>query len=279
MPGLPIAGLLSWMWWWRKRRDQRSKRPFLQMPRPPGWSLQSRTEDLMSDFMLNTMMIALLGGIAWAFYVAQGNLLTSLLIAVPGSAIFLYLARKNLLCYANHRLGLLGEQVVGGVLDRLSSPTTHVFHDLEIKQPGRKPWNIDHIVVTTTGVSLIETKARRKQVGESADGQKGHKLVFDGKQLIFPSPMRPDRHGLKQAARNAEWLSAKLSQLNGTPVPVSPALVFPGWFIDRKAKGDVSVLNEKEIESFLGRRGEILSPERLRAICGQLQDLSKVEFG
>ncbi len=91
--------------------------------------------------------------------------------------------------------------------------------------------------------------------------------------------MRPDRHGLEQAERNAEWLSTKLSQLNGVRIPVTPALVFPGWFIDRKKTGNVSVLNEKEIERFLDRRGEVLPPERLRAICGQLRELSKVEFG
>ena len=53
MPGLPIAGLFFWMWRWRTLRDQTSKRPFNQMPRPPGWSLRFRIEDLMSEFVIN----------------------------------------------------------------------------------------------------------------------------------------------------------------------------------------------------------------------------------
>ncbi len=91
--------------------------------------------------------------------------------------------------------------------------------------------------------------------------------------------MRPDRHGIGQAERNAEWLQEKLTTLTGAPITVTPALVLPGWWIDRKAKGTVSVLNEKEIQSFLDRPAEVLSEERFRALCAQLQDMSKVEFG
>lgn len=191
---------------------------------------------------------------------------------------FLYRARKGMIHYANCKLGLMGELVVGGVLDRLSSDSVSVFHDLEVKETGKKPWNIDHIAITPTGVFLFETKARRKMLADSPDGQKGHKVIYDGVHLHFPQPMRPDRFGIEQAERSAEWLSAKLTQLNGTHVPVKPALVLPGWFIETKGKSAVTVLNEKQIPMFLDSRDELIPLDRLRAIHGQLQDMAKVEF-
>lgn len=65
----------------------------------------------------------------------------------------------------NNHLGLLGEQVVGQVLDSLSSDSVRVFHDLQIRDPKRKPRNIDHVVLTPAGVFVIETKTRRKPRG------------------------------------------------------------------------------------------------------------------
>lgn len=279
VPGVPLGVLLFWIWKWVKRRDEVSRRPFKNMPRPPGWSLQSRTEDLMANLITLTTMLLATGVIAWAIFVPRGNWLTGLFFGLAVSGAILHWIRKNLIRYVNCKLGLMGELVVGGVLDRLSSEMIDVFHDLEIKEAGKKLWNIDHVAVTPGGVFLFETKARRKMLAKSPDGQEGHKVIYDGVHLHFPQPMRPDRFGIEQAERNAAWLSAKLTQLNGTPVPVQAALVLPGWFIQAKGKFAVSVLNEKQIGGFLDRRGETIPPDRLRAIRGQLQDMAKVEFG
>ena len=278
VPGIPIAILFFWMWSWQKKRNKHSRRPFKDMPRPPGWSLQNRTEDQMTDLLFNSLMILFCGGIAWATCVPQGRPIFGMVFGLAVTGIFLHRARMNMIRYANCKLGLMGELVVGGVLDRLSSDSISIFHDLDVKETGKKPWNIDHIAVTPAGVFLFETKARRKMIADSPDGQKGHKVIYDGVHLHFPQPMRPDRFGIEQAERNANWLSAKLSQLNGTHVPVKAALVLPGWFIEAKGKSAVSVLNEKQIPTFLDPRGDLLPPDRLRAIRSQLQDMAKVEF-
>lgn len=68
--------------------------------------------------------------------------------------------------------------------DRLSSDSIRVFHDLEVIEPGRKPWNIDHIVLTSAGVFAIETKTRCKPNDTRPRGHAAHKVIFDGQQLL-----------------------------------------------------------------------------------------------
>lgn len=51
--------------------------------------------------------------------------------------------------------GAFGEEVVGGVLDKLRSDDVAVFHD---RRMPRKSSNIDHIVVTRSGIWVVDTK-------------------------------------------------------------------------------------------------------------------------
>lgn len=227
----------------------------------------------MEDFTLNFMAANFTAIIFWwAGANAKGSPAVLFGIGFIACSALMYRAARSIKSYVNHRLGLIGEQVVGQLLDRLSSDTICVFHDMEIKEPGGKPWNIDHVVVTPAGVFAIETKTRRKPRGISPDGQQGHKVIFDGQQLRFPAPMSANRHGLDQAQRNANWLSGKLTALNGCDVPVSPVLVLPGWWVEAKGKGPVSVLNPKGLRSFLNGRTPVLSAERQRAITAQLAE-------
>jgi hypothetical protein len=279
VPGVPAVVLLGWMKWFVHSRDKRSRRPFDEMPRPAGWSLQNRTADLMSDFTVNFMMAIVVAGVFWALS-ANGENSPIMLLGVGfiACSFLLFRATQSIKSYVNHRLGLLGEQVVGQILDQLSSESIRVFHDMEIKEPGGKPWNIDHVVVSPAGVFAIETKTRRKPRGIAPDGQQGHKVIFDGQQLRFPAPMSADRHGLDQTQRNADWLSGKLTALNGCAVPVTPVLVLPGWWVEAKGKGPVSVLNPKGLRSFLGGRAPAFSEKRHRAITAQLEERCRIDL-
>ena len=279
VPGIPAAALSAWMWLHVRNREKRSRRPFDEMPRPAGWSLQNRTNALMEEFTMNFMAAVMIGAVAWA--------LSSSLKSSPalfqglgfiGSSLFFWRSARYIVRFSNHRLGLVGEQIVGQILDRLSSDSIRVFHDLEVREPGRKPWNIDHVVLTPAGVFSIETKCRRKPRGIAPDGQQGHKLIFDGQQLIFPHPMPADRHGLDHAQNNATWLSDKLTALNGAPVPVTPVLVFPGWWVDLKGKGPISVLNHKLLPGFFNGRKSTLSDQQHRAIASQLDERCRIDL-
>lgn len=261
------------------RRDKRSRRPFDEMTRPAGWSLQSRMDDLLGDFTLYFMTAIMAGTAAWALSIARpASAPVFLVTGFVACGILMFKSAKILLRYSNHRLGFLGEQVVGQILDRLSSDSIRVFHDLEVREPGQKPWNIDHVAVTPAGVFAIETKTRRKPRGIAPDGQQGHKVIFDGEQLLFPAPMAADRHGLVQTQRNADWLSGKLTALNACAVPVTPVLVLPGWWVEAKGKGPVTVLNPKGLRSLLNGRSPILAAERQNAITAQLEERCRIDL-
>jgi hypothetical protein len=249
------------------------------MPRPAGWSLQQRTADLMESFTVNLLGGFTVSGVFWAI-AAHGKASPSVMLGIGfiACSVLFYRATRFILSYSNHRLGLLGEQVVGRILDQLSSDSVRVFHDLEVREPGGKPWNIDHVVVTPAAVFAVETKTRRKARGTAPDGQEGHKVIFDGQQLRFPAPMSADRHGLEQAGRNAEWLSGKLTALNGCPIPVIPVLVLPGWWVEATGKGPVTAINPKLLPRFLTGRATTLNPERQRAIAAQLEERCRIDL-
>lgn len=235
-------------------------------------------DDLMTDFTVRFMIGALIGTVAWAFVFAgkfHAGLMTG--FGFIGTSVGLFLASRSLRSYVNHRLGFLGEQVVGEILGRWSSQDVHVFHDLEVREPGKKLWNIDHVVLTRGGVFAIETKTRRKPKSPHGSGQ-GHRLIFDGQLLKFPEPMKPDRHGIDQARRNADWLAEKLTTLNGEKIEVSPVLVFPGWWIERTGKGNVSVVNAKELGSVIGDRKSGLTDRQFRSISKQLEERCRIDL-
>ena len=278
-PGIPTLVFVAWLHWYLARRDQRSRRPFEEMQRPAGWSLQNRMSDLMDHF---TMYF--LGGFTMATVVSvtavsnKESTPVMLGIGLLICSVLFYRAGGYVLRYSNHRLGLLGEQVVGRTLDQLASDAIQVFHDLEVREPGCKPWNIDHVVVTSAGVFAIETKCRRKPRGIAPGGQQGHKVIFDGQQLRFPAPMAADRHGIDQTQRNADWLSSKLTALNGTPIPVTPVLVLPGWWVEATGKGPVSVISHKALPKFLTGRSPTLAADRQRAIAAQLEERCRIDL-
>jgi hypothetical protein len=262
----------------KKKREQQFRRPFDEMQRPAGYSLQIRAADIMDKFTEDLMMCMIGGVVAWAIWLSDKRLIwVALVLGLIFCSIFAFRVKGRIITYWNHRLGLLGEQVVGLILDRCCSDTIRVFHDLEVIEPGKKPWNIDHVVLTSAGVFAIETKTRRKPK-DTGGVQAGHKVIFDGQQLLFPAPMQADRHGLEQAQNNAAWLAGKLTALNGTPIPVSPALVLPGWWVEAKGKGPVTVLNPKGLPSLLKSRPSIFSDKQFRAINAQLEERCRIDL-
>lgn len=279
VPGLPMGALLLWMLATAKKREQQFRRPFDEMPRPAGYSLQIRAADIMDKFT-EDLILCMIGGIfAWAMWLSDKRLIwAALVLGLIFCSILAFRAKGRIITYSNHRLGLLGEQVVGLILDRCCSDSIRVFHDLEVIEPGQKPWNIDHVVLTPAGVFAIETKTRRKPKDTGARGQAGHKVIFDGQQLLFPAPMHADRHGLEQAQNNADWLAEKLTRLNGASVPVSPVLVLPGWWVEAKGKGPVAVFNPKGLPGFLAGRPGIFSDRQFRAINAQLEERCRIDL-
>jgi hypothetical protein len=113
----------------------------------------------------------------------------------------------------------------------------------------------------------VETKTRRKR--NAATGKRDYEVIFDGKSLEFPHG--GDTHGLEQARQQADRLRVLLAKAVGEPVPVTPILTLPGWFVTSRVRADVKVLNPKSIRSVVKGKGPpALKPDLITRVSHQL---------
>ena len=98
--------------------------------------------------------------------------------------------------YRNCRDGMRAEIAVAQQLDRLQAGGCLVLHDL----PAEK-FNIDHVVLGTSAVFMLETKSRQKPGSGKASAQ----VSYDGKGLQFPG--WAETKPLEQARAQARWLA------------------------------------------------------------------------
>jgi hypothetical protein len=151
----------------------------------------------------------------------------------------------------NYEVGWAGERLVAERLTPLARHGYLIFHDCPAENHG----NIDHIVVTPTEVYAIETKTRRKVPSPDPDPPKAE-VIYDGQTLIFPHG--DEGFGLDQARRQARWLSGLLSRHLAEHVSVQPVLGLPGWWVERRGRGDVSVLNPNQLPALICERKPIV---------------------
>jgi hypothetical protein len=163
----------------------------------------------------------------------------------------------------SYRLGYEGEMAVGQELNQLMRDGYYVYHDFPADT-----FNIDHIVVGTSGVFAVETNARSKPT--SKDRRADAKVRYDGRCLQFPNGT--DVHAIEQAKRQAEWLSKWLRRAVGEAVRVRPVVALPGWFVKRVASGGISVINPKNFRSIAKPKdGNILTEQMVSRIVHQLE--------
>lgn len=202
--------------------------------------------------------------VAWA--------LLGVAVIVTGLCLFLSGRRflRGMLRYRNDNLGLYGERIVGEALQPLYREGYEIFHDIPATGRNGKSFNLDHVTVGSTGVCLIETKTRRK--GRTVAGCKDHEVIFDGRQLIWP--WGEDRHGLDQAAANAEWLEKWIFGKEGFRLKVLPILTIPGWWTVERMLGPVRVANQKLLPSYIRKqRNCALTEEQVARISRRLDEL------
>ncbi len=257
-----------------KIRKQKKRSPFTQdFLREPGHSLRLQIEAIDEKFY--GYIVLIMGGpmYFYAAHISQSYLaereettfrvVFSSLLAI---SIVVYAAMKIVKIAKERqskRLGLEGEIAVGQMLEPLLREGGWVFHDF---QAGK--FNIDHILVNQAGVFAIETKTRSKANGER--GTQAVKVVFDGKQLNFPS--HSESQSIDQARRQAKWLSQWLEGAVGQKISVQPVVTIPGWFVERTGRSDVIVTNPKKPEFLAkpmnGQPG--LNPQQVTQIVFQL---------
>ncbi len=138
------------------------------------------------------------------------------------------------------KLGRDGERAVAEQLDVVKNEGAIVFHDLV-----GDGFNLDHVVLSSRGVFVVETKTHSKPAKGSSS------VTFDGKTLLV-NGFEPQRNPVTQALGNAKWLAEMLRASTGKEFPVRPVVLFPGWFVEPFPKGSsVWVLNPQVLPSFI----------------------------
>lgn len=107
-------------------------------------------------------------------------------------------------------------------------------------------FNLDHVVVSPRGIFVIETKTYRKS-------NRGRGVVeFDGERILV-NGVEPERNAVTQVRALAAWLRDLLAESTGRRFPIRCAVVFPGWFVEKRAKraSHVWVLNPEGLPAFI----------------------------
>lgn len=268
---LAAVGVLSW----RKRRVRELKRSPLSgnLLRSPGQSVRDQMSELRLDAMGD---IALLGMLPYFFVCLH---LSQSYVLGHQETVFRYwmlgisiLGFVSCLCVKLIRqfrrvdalsLGLDAELAVGQELDQLMRQGAVVYHDFPCDN-----FNIDHVVLAPQGVFAVETKGYAKPNRQR--GVADAKVEFDGKVLKFPTwtTTKP----IDQAKRQARWLSQWLASAVGSPIAVTPVLALPGWYVERKGRGEVWLFSGKELTKLLSLRGAPpLAEQDLQRVSHQIE--------
>jgi hypothetical protein len=284
---VPMIVFFAAIFWDREQRRKSEKPPQTEkLLRPPGHSLALQLDKTLDSMMDNLLASCAFSATAGGCLLSLNYLLAAdaplqwraafsvpLALFVILSAFFAIKAWGRFKKAQRLKLGLRGEQAVAESLGEAADSGFRAFHDL----PGSDNWNIDHVAVGTRGVFLIETKTRRRRTGRNR--QPAHEVVFNGDSLLFPAGK--DTKSLKQAQRNAAWLSNYLAKKTGDPVRVEPLVVLPGWFVRTSEKGDfpVKAMNANYLVRFLSGQPEVMPPAQVRRIITALDEKCRdVEF-
>ena len=223
--------------------------------RNPGQSLDEEIERVVFDDFLGYFLFAglfwLIAGLEWVgkyFHVARAPG-TYAIIAGIATALCVLQFRRTRKEVRKLKQGRDGERDVAEILDDLKRHGAQVLHDI----PGEKG-NVDHVVICTRGIFVIETKAWSKP-------ENAWEMDFDGDRILIPN-RAPENGPIIQCKAESASIKALLKESTSKVFPVRGVVVFLDWFVKRSpaARGsDIWVLNPKELAGWVRREQECLS--------------------
>lgn len=233
----------------------RKKSPLKDEPlRTAGQSIDDHRWQLVQNFILWPMAV-------WLVFLAMASLewqqhlfprepspwpFTALFLS---ATIFLLLRSFKVRSRLQHlKQARDGEREVGEFLDELRENGYEVFHD--IVGDG---FNVDHVLIGPGGVFTLETKTFTKPTQGPAN------ITFDGEQIAIGN-WDPDRNPVIQARAQAGGLKSLLQESTGKDFPVTPVIVFPGWFVKSAGRPvrPIWVLNPKALPEYLKHQHAVL---------------------
>lgn len=161
----------------------------------------------------------------------------------------------------NLKQGRDGEKAVGQYLESFRSANgIKVLHDIKGEN-----FNIDHVVVSTKGIYLIETKTHSKPIKGKAE------ILFDGKKLLFNGADYGDRIIIQVKAEH-KWLSELIEELTARKFPIQPVIAFPGWFVKMTNTNNSGIwaLNPRGLPTFLNNQQEVMTLEDVQLVSNHL---------
>ena len=237
------------LWLYQRERQKKRYSPFTEkLLRNPGHSLSIELDDLADSILVPAMAV---GTAPWLYYflVKDSNFFVKCIFGLIILTIItwgLNNIRAIFLKSRKVKLGLDGEVYTGQELNFLMRKGAWVYHDIPYKYG-----NIDHLIVSKSGVFTVETKTIRKPVNDK--GTKEAKVFVKNGSLVFPhfTTSKP----IEQAKRHSEYVKKYLLEETGEDHPVFSVVALPGWFVDSgKTKNGFLVVNPKRgrgIERFL----------------------------
>lgn len=259
--------LLSFYRWHHIRKDKIS--PFTDnFLRSPGQSLNEQIQSVSDEITIYSCLAVILPLlILIIFFILNFNFKYFIVIMVVFELYFFIKLWKALNDRRKLRLGYDGEIAVGQELNMLMLEGYHVFHDLVTDKINK--FNIDHIIVGSSGVYAVETKTRSKS--RTKKKYEPATVIYDGICIKFPN--YSDTDSLKQARLNAIYLQKWLTSSVGESVNAEAILTIPGWYVERKSPPrGVHVLNPKQIKAILkSQKEKQLSHNMVQRIVHQLE--------
>lgn len=165
------------------------KSPLKSKPlRNPGQSTDELIQTILNEELMlyllaaaGFLVIAIMEWCHWILHSPPNPIVFTImaLVAILFTARKFIITRKKLKAL---KLGRDGEMAVGQYLDLLRENGAKVYHDV----PG-EGFNLDHVVITKSGIYVIETKTFSKP-------EKGNPTItFDGEKVLV-NGREPDRN-------------------------------------------------------------------------------------
>ncbi|WP_232104946.1 nuclease-related domain-containing protein [Gimesia chilikensis] len=275
--GMGIAVAIIYCWLRKQNRHYRESPLTQDLMRPPGHSLQLKVNELGDEVTLYLMFMLGAPILLYSFHLSESYfggepesaLRTAISFAMGMGVVGFFGYRLSITLdeKKKYALGLQGEMFTGEELNQLMLDGCRVFHDLQFPYG-----NIDHVVVSPSGVYSINTKMR----GKPKQGEGRAELIVDYQNnvLRFPDYEHPIPQNQLEAESN--WLSKHLTSAIGNQVKVQPILALPGWFIkERIGRGSISVINPKKPNRFFVNNHITLSATEMQQIAHQLEQLCR----
>lgn len=167
-----------------------------------------------------------------------------------------------------YRKGLEGERLVGETLNQLSNESTFVFHDI----PGER-FNVDHIIVSTRGIFVIETKHFNRELCHEFfyDGLMIYRILKNGRK--FPCPKL-----LPQIDGEARFIQQEIERRTEIKLPVIKVAILIGAYITSSENfKDYWLLNETAFVKVFNQQKEMFDDSVAKLVASHIREMVKID--